>query len=46
MHTLAHTQQLHGAGFVSGLGGGLKDTTAAADDHAPHAPTSFIQEGG
>lgn len=44
MHALAHTQTLHGAGFVSGLGGFLKDTAAAEDDHAPRATTSFIQK--
>lgn len=46
MHALAHThtEQLHGAGFVSGLGGFLKDTAAAEDDHAPRATTSFIQK--
>lgn len=34
-------------GLALSLGwGGLKDTAAAKDDHAPRATTSFIQEGG
>lgn len=45
MHTLAHTQQLQRGWLCLQAGGALKDTAAAADDHAPHATTSFIEEG-